>query len=138
LAHVAEIASLCLPESVFGIGASKNFVPLIALGWNFTAAGPKFFPCQTPFLPFDNTYARDLPGFYEPWQPERALTPVLLFFNRGLAEELRLGLDGQDDTALANLFPATPCPRAPSPSPRPTPGTSSASSTPSLGTAGRC
>jgi uncharacterized protein YdiU (UPF0061 family) len=58
----------------------------------------------TTTLPFDNTYARDLTGFYEPCQPASVPAPVLLFFNRGLAEELRLGLAGQDDTALAAMF----------------------------------
>ena len=58
----------------------------------------------TAVISFDNTYARDLPGFYVPCQPEHAPAPVLLFFNRGLAEELRLGLDGLDDMALADLF----------------------------------
>ncbi len=57
-----------------------------------------------PAIPFDNSYARDLPGFYEPCQPAAVPAPVLLFCNRGLAEELRLGLEGQDDTALAKLF----------------------------------
>ncbi len=55
-------------------------------------------------LPFDNTYARDLPGFYEPWPPATVPAPVLLFFNRGLSEELRLDLEGQDEEALAAIF----------------------------------
>ena len=55
-------------------------------------------------IPFDNTYARDLPGFYEPCEPARVREPLLLFLNHGLAEELHLGLDGLDDAALANLF----------------------------------
>ena len=50
---------------------------------------------QPPNFRFDNTYARDLPGFYVPCQPEHAPAPVLLFSNRGLAEELRLGLPGK-------------------------------------------
>ena len=66
-------------------------------------------------LPFDNTYARDLPGFYEPWQPATVRQPVLLFFNRGLAKELRLGLEGQDDTALANLFAGNTLPEGAQP-----------------------
>jgi uncharacterized protein YdiU (UPF0061 family) len=66
-------------------------------------------------LPFDNTYARDLPGFYEPWQPATVRQPVLLFFNRGLAEELRLGLERQDDTALANLFAGNTLPEGAQP-----------------------
>jgi serine/tyrosine/threonine adenylyltransferase len=55
-------------------------------------------------LPFDNSYARELPGFYQSCQPESVPAPVLLFFNRGLAEELRLDLAGQDDAALTALF----------------------------------
>jgi serine/tyrosine/threonine adenylyltransferase len=44
-----------------------------------------------PAFRFDNTYARDLPGFYTPWQPVRVATPQLLFFNPALSDEL--GLD---------------------------------------------
>lgn len=55
-------------------------------------------------IPFDNTYARELPGFYEPCLPAAVRAPVLLFFNRGLAGELRLDLAGQDDTELAAMF----------------------------------
>jgi uncharacterized protein YdiU (UPF0061 family) len=55
-------------------------------------------------LPFDNTYARDLPGFYEPCQPATVREPVLLFFNHGLAAELQLDLADQDDAALAAMF----------------------------------
>jgi uncharacterized protein YdiU (UPF0061 family) len=69
----------------------------------------------TPIISFDNTYARDLPGFYEPCQPERAPAPTLLFFNRSLAEELRLGLDGQDDTALATFFSGNTLPEGTEP-----------------------
>ena len=43
------------------------------------------------FPPFDNTYARDLPGFAVPWQPVPVAQPSLLFFNEPLAAEL--GLD---------------------------------------------
>jgi uncharacterized protein YdiU (UPF0061 family) len=58
----------------------------------------------TTAIPFDNTYARDLPGFYEPCQPATVREPVLLFFNHGLATELQLGLADQDDAALAAMF----------------------------------
>lgn len=40
---------------------------------------------------FDNTYARDLQGFYAPWQPTAVSTPHLLILNEALAQEL--GLD---------------------------------------------
>ena len=55
-------------------------------------------------FPFDNSYARDLPGFYTPWQPAPAPRPQLLFFNVGLAEELGLSLAPQDHALLAALF----------------------------------
>ncbi|MFB9993751.1 YdiU family protein [Deinococcus oregonensis] len=44
----------------------------------------------SPFR-FDNTYARELPGFYAPWKPASVPSPSLLFFNPELA--LELGLD---------------------------------------------
>ncbi|MCP5278388.1 MAG: YdiU family protein [Thiobacillus sp.] len=66
-------------------------------------------------IPFDNTYARDLPGFYEACQPAKAQAPVLLFFNRGLAEELQLGLAGQDDAALAAMFSGNALPEGAQP-----------------------
>jgi uncharacterized protein YdiU (UPF0061 family) len=66
-------------------------------------------------IPFDNTYARDLPGFYEPCQPAAVQAPVLLFSNQGLAEELRLGLAGQDDAALAAMFSGNALPEGTQP-----------------------
>lgn len=41
---------------------------------------------------FDNTYARDLDGFYVNWKATQVPNPRLVKFNRELAEEL--GLDG--------------------------------------------
>jgi uncharacterized protein YdiU (UPF0061 family) len=70
---------------------------------------------STPIIPFDNTYARDLSGFYEPCQPTRVRTPDLLFFNRSLAEELRLNLDGQDAAALAAIFSGNALPEGTQP-----------------------
>jgi uncharacterized protein YdiU (UPF0061 family) len=49
----------------------------------------------TAFPPFDNSYARDLPGFATPWRPVAVAAPALLFFNAPLAAEL-----GLDATAL--------------------------------------
>ncbi|HJW03863.1 MAG TPA: YdiU family protein [Azospira sp.] len=66
---------------------------------------------SSPFrFPFDNTYARDLPGFYVPCQPEPVRQPKLLHFNQDLARELGLdpglGLDqgALGAEALAALF----------------------------------
>lgn len=44
-------------------------------------------------LPFDNTYARHLEGFYVSWAPTAAPSPRLIALNRGLSEEL--GVDPQ-------------------------------------------
>lgn len=45
---------------------------------------------------FDNSYARDLPGFSVSWPPEAVPKPETLFFNAPLAQEL-----GLDSAALA-------------------------------------
>ena len=39
---------------------------------------------------FDNSYARELDGFYVPWQPTPSIDPVLVAANDELAEELGL------------------------------------------------
>ncbi|MGQ9860954.1 MAG: protein adenylyltransferase SelO [Thiobacillaceae bacterium] len=57
-----------------------------------------------PAFAFDNSYARELPGFYVACQPVTVPLPVLLFFNRGLAEELGLDIGDLDTAALARLF----------------------------------
>jgi uncharacterized protein YdiU (UPF0061 family) len=68
---------------------------------------------------FDNTYARELEGFYVAWQPAKAPAPKLLYLNRALADELGLAHDAlPEDTAAAlfagNLVPegATPIAQA--------------------------
>ncbi len=60
---------------------------------------------------FDNSYARDLPGFYVPWKPAEVPQPALLHLNRALAEDLGLDADrlsGPDGAALfaGNRLPA--------------------------------
>ena len=52
---------------------------------------------------FDNTYARELPGFYVPWKPAPVPAPRLLFLNDGLVAELGLdarALRGAEGAAL--------------------------------------
>jgi hypothetical protein len=41
---------------------------------------------------FDNSYARELPGFYVDWHPERVPQPRLVFLNDALAAKLGLDL----------------------------------------------
>ena len=55
-------------------------------------------------FPFDNSFARDLEGFYTPWRPVAAPAPRLLFFNRSLAAELGLDVASLDEPALAETF----------------------------------
>ncbi len=55
-------------------------------------------------FPFDNTYARDLQGFYVPWKPKAAPAPKLLFLNHALADELGLDAAALDGPRGAALF----------------------------------
>src|SRR5262245_18064408 len=59
-----------------------------------TAVSPRAPVAQ---FAFDNTYARALEGFYVPWKAASVTRPVLVQFNRALAEEL-----GVDAEALAS------------------------------------
>ncbi len=63
-----------------------------------------------PAVRFDNSYARELPGFYVAWKPDPVPAPRLLYLNVPLAEELGLdaaGLAGPEGAALfsGNLLP---------------------------------
>jgi len=53
---------------------------------------------------FDNTYARELPGAYQAWQPTLAPAPRLLFANTALAEELGLPPEALQGPHAAALF----------------------------------
>ena len=62
-------------------------------------------------IPFDNTYARELPGFYAAWKPATVPAPSLLFLNSELADELGLDaamLAGPEGAAFfgGNVLPA--------------------------------
>jgi serine/tyrosine/threonine adenylyltransferase len=66
-----------------------------------TAAAP--LP-PTAFPPFDNSYARDLPGFSVPWRPAAVAAPQLLFLNDPLAAELGVDAAALRSPAGAALF----------------------------------
>ncbi|MEO8345745.1 MAG: protein adenylyltransferase SelO [Betaproteobacteria bacterium] len=55
-------------------------------------------------IPFDNSFARELPGFYVAQRPAVVRAPRLLHFNPTLANELGLDLTSLDDQARADLF----------------------------------
>lgn len=63
----------------------------------------RLFDMSASTFRFDNTYARDLQGFYAPWEPAPVPSPTLLFFNQELALELGLDpkvLDGPEGAAI--------------------------------------
>jgi serine/tyrosine/threonine adenylyltransferase len=53
---------------------------------------------------FDNTYARELEGFYVPWKATQVAQPTLVKFNRELAQELGLDASALDSEAGARIF----------------------------------
>ena len=56
---------------------------------------------------FDNSYVRDLEGFYAPWKPVQVPKPSLLMWNHALAD--RLGLSANSSTAeelSGNIIPS--------------------------------
>jgi serine/tyrosine/threonine adenylyltransferase len=55
-------------------------------------------------LAFDNSYARELEGFYVPWKAAQVAQPKLVKFNRELAEELGLDADALDSDEGARIF----------------------------------
>ena len=64
---------------------------------------PSAQPSGPTLFRFDNSYARDLPGFYVPWKPAPVAAPRLLFLNEALAAELGLDasmLRGEEGAAL--------------------------------------
>lgn len=53
---------------------------------------------------FDNSYARELEGFYVPWKGAEVPEPKMVRFNRPLAEELGLDAGALDSQAGAAIF----------------------------------
>jgi serine/tyrosine/threonine adenylyltransferase len=53
---------------------------------------------------FDNTYARELDGFYVPWKAAQVARPRLVKLNRELAEELGLDYAALDSEQGARIF----------------------------------
>lgn len=57
-----------------------------------------------PQFKFDNTYARDLEGFYTPWQASPVPAPAFLAFNRELAAELGIDASVMETEAGSEIF----------------------------------
>ena len=65
-----------------------------------TAVSPR---APAAHFAFDNTYARDLEGFYIPWKAASVARPVCVQFNRALAEELGLDAEALASDLIAEL-----------------------------------
>lgn len=55
-------------------------------------------------IPFDNHFARLGETFYAKAQPTPVSRPALIAFNRALARDLGIAVDGAEDTELADIF----------------------------------
>jgi uncharacterized protein YdiU (UPF0061 family) len=64
---------------------------------------------------FDNSFARELEGFYVPWKAAQVAQPSLVKFNRELAEELRLDVDAIDSGEAARIFAGNEVPEGAAP-----------------------
>ncbi len=64
---------------------------------------------------FDNSYARDLEGFYVPWTGAKVPAPTLLRLNRPLAVELGLDADALEGEAGAAIFSGAESPEGATP-----------------------
>jgi serine/tyrosine/threonine adenylyltransferase len=64
---------------------------------------------------FDNTFARELEGFYAPWKAEQVAQPSLVKFNRELADELGLDADALDSEEGAKIFSGNQAPEGSNP-----------------------
>lgn len=72
-------------------------------------------PHHGPIFAFDNTYARDLEGFYVPCQAAHVAQPRLVRFNHALATELGLDPATVDPAASAPLFAGNVVPEGATP-----------------------
>ena len=66
-------------------------------------------------IPFDNSYARELEGFYLPWPPATVPAPLLLRLNVGLADELGFHVDARDAARTARVFSGNQLPTGATP-----------------------
>ncbi len=57
-----------------------------------------------PKFDFDNTYARELEGFYAPWQGAVAPAPMIIQFNDDLAHDLGLNAKALNSADGAAVF----------------------------------
>ncbi|HSD84205.1 MAG TPA: protein adenylyltransferase SelO family protein, partial [Anaerolineae bacterium] len=68
-----------------------------------------------PCFAFDNTYARELGGFYVPWKAAQVAQPRLVKFNHELAEALGLDVNALDSERGARIFAGNEIPEGAAP-----------------------
>ncbi|ASP33069.1 YdiU family protein [Labrenzia sp. VG12] len=68
-----------------------------------------------PLFQFDNSYARDLPGFYVAWEGAKVPAPQMILFNQALAESLGLEADALNSGQGADVFAGVSAPDGASP-----------------------
>jgi uncharacterized protein YdiU (UPF0061 family) len=61
-------------------------------------------------FPFDNTFARELEGFYSSWKAAQVAQPLLVKLNRELAEELGLDANALDSEEGGKIFAGNEAP----------------------------
>ena len=61
-------------------------------------------------IPFDNSFAQEMEGFYRLSTPAVSSAPALLFFNNELATSLAIDINKNDVDSLAQLFSGTKLP----------------------------
>ncbi len=61
-------------------------------------------PPVLPMFSFDNSYARELPGFFSACQPAQVSQPHLVYLNRPLAADLGVDIAASEQDTLAQLF----------------------------------
>jgi len=66
-------------------------------------------------FPFDNSFSRELEGFYVPWKAAQVTRPSLVKFNRELAEELGLNVDALDSEESGKIFSGNEAPEGATP-----------------------
>lgn len=68
-----------------------------------------------PKFDFDNTYARELEGFYAPWQGEKAPAPRIIQFNHELAKDFGFDANALNTADGAAIFAGSVAPEGSSP-----------------------
>ena len=70
---------------------------------------------HAPDFRFDNSFAREMEGFFVPWEGEHAPKPEILVLNRNFAADLRLDADTLMSSEAIEVFAGSTAPQGASP-----------------------